>query len=110
MYIDWEGDWFIEFTARCRHLTAENTCGIYEERPKICSDFSWDECEVSTKERAWKYRFDSYPDFLKWLEERRPKSYEKYVRARRQLIRKRQQKARKAAPPTAEPSAAEAGA
>jgi len=61
VYIDWEGDWFIEFATPCDHLTEAKTCGVYEERPKICSEFSWDECEETTQERAWKYRLTSFP-------------------------------------------------
>ena len=89
VYVDWEGDWYLEFRTVCRHLTAARTCGIYDERPKICSDFSWDECEKSSEEPAWKYRFDAWPEFLDWLRARRPKSYEKYERARRKLKKKR---------------------
>ena len=94
MYVDWEGDWFLEFRTTCQHLTASRTCGIYEERPRICSDFSWDECEKSTEEPAWKYRFDTYQNLLDWLQERRPKAYAKYMRSRRKLVDKRRRASR----------------
>ena len=91
VYVDWEGDWFLEFRTTCRHLTPSRTCGIYEERPRICSEFSWDECEKSSDEPAWKYRFETYQELLDWLSKRRPKAYEKYTRARRKLVRKRRE-------------------
>lgn len=28
--------------ARCPHLTADNLCGIYEERPQVCRDYTAD--------------------------------------------------------------------
>jgi Fe-S-cluster containining protein len=90
VYVDWEGDWYLEFKTPCRHLTAAKTCGIYEERPHICSEFSWTECEVTTRERAWKHRFETYDQLLAWMQVQRPKSYRRYVAARRKLVRDRQ--------------------
>jgi uncharacterized protein len=89
VYIDWEGAWFIEFATPCESLTPQGTCGIYEERPKICSDFSWNECERSTKERAWKHRFDTPDELFLWVKERRPRSFERYQKARRRALAKR---------------------
>jgi Fe-S-cluster containining protein len=89
VYVDWEGDWFVEFTTRCDHLTEGATCGVYEERPKICSDFSFEECEVTTKEPAARHRFDTLEQFLAWFRERRPKSYARYAAFRRDLLRGR---------------------
>ncbi len=45
---------------RCRHLTAENLCAIYERRPEICRAYRADElCEriqaPTLEERAAKY-------------------------------------------------------
>ena len=86
VYVDWEGDWFIEFLTVCEHLTDDKTCGIYEERPKICSEFSWNECEKTTGERAWKYHFDKPDQFFAWLEEKQPARFEKYMKGRRKLL------------------------
>lgn len=93
VYIDWEGDWFIEFRTVCEHLTDSKTCGIYEERPKICSEFSWNECERTTGERAWKYHFEQPDAFFKWLEEKQPSRHEKYLKGRRKLVEARREQA-----------------
>jgi Fe-S-cluster containining protein len=37
VYIDWEGDWYLEVQTRCRNLTEARTCGIYVDRPLVCS-------------------------------------------------------------------------
>lgn len=90
VYIDFEGDWFIEFETVCNHLTENSTCGIYEERPQICSDFSWEECEQTTQERAWKYRFTTPEEFWAWHRERRPKAFARYMKGREKLKARRQ--------------------
>ena len=111
VYIDHEGDWFIEFKTRCRHLTTEKTCGIYTERPKICSEFSWNECERTTQDNAYRYRFLDHAELLAWMEQRRPSQYAKYVRKRRELIEKRRKESAKiAATPAASTGPAEAAA
>lgn len=90
VYIDDEDDWFIEFRTQCEHLTEAKSCAIYQDRPKICSEFSWNDCEKNTDERAWKYYFSSYQDLLDWMEKRRPKAYETYMKNRRKLLRQRE--------------------
>jgi Fe-S-cluster containining protein len=89
VYVDWDGDWYIEFQAVCEHLTPERTCGVYSVRPKMCSDFSSDECEITTRERAWKYRFETPDEFFSWFREKRPASFARFLKRRRQLLRKR---------------------
>ncbi|MBW2281788.1 MAG: YkgJ family cysteine cluster protein [Deltaproteobacteria bacterium] len=111
VYIDWEGDWFIEFRTVCEHVTDEKTCGIYEERPKICSDFSWNECERTTRERAWKYHFEKPDQYFDWLREKQPARYDKYTKARRkQLEKRRAQQTEEAEPPAAAEGDVQAGA
>jgi Fe-S-cluster containining protein len=91
VYVDWEGDWYIEFETRCEHLSDHATCAVYENRPGICSEFSWDECEKTTKEAAWKYRFVTQEEFLAWHREKRPKSFARYMKARGKLDEKREE-------------------
>lgn len=95
VYIDWEGCWFIEFSTPCEHLTQRKTCGVYEQRPKICSDFSWNECEVTTAESAWKYRFDTYEELVSWMQKKRPRAWENYAEMRKKLVAKRRSSGRR---------------
>jgi len=37
--------WFLEFPGRCRYLTAEGLCTIYEHRPRVCREHDIEECE-----------------------------------------------------------------
>lgn len=90
VYVDWESDWYIEFKTVCEHLTEQATCGIYRERPQICSEFSWTTCERNTAEDAARYKFESPQQFVDWLQVKRPKSFKRYMKFREVLIEKRQ--------------------
>jgi Fe-S-cluster containining protein len=37
--------WYLVVFTHCKHLQADNRCGIYHTRPKICRDYSTDACE-----------------------------------------------------------------
>jgi len=81
VFVDFEGDWYIKYETRCRNLTGEGLCGIYERRPAICLDFDWRDCENTVKdEPADKWLFESAEQFLSWFEERRPKTFRRYQR------------------------------
>jgi len=40
-----EGDWYIQFSTRCRNLGADNRCTIYDVRPDICRDYEPGNCD-----------------------------------------------------------------
>ncbi|QDS92743.1 Flagellin N-methylase [Roseimaritima multifibrata] len=46
------GDWYLLVHTTCKHLQADNRCGIYETRPQICRDYTTDNCEY---EDDWVY-------------------------------------------------------
>jgi hypothetical protein len=94
VYIDWEGDFYLEFQTLCDNLTPGGTCRIYRERPELCSDFSFEECEKGTGEPAHKARFEKPEEFLAWLERRRPKAFARFVDYRAKLLRERDRRAR----------------
>jgi len=37
--------WYLMVHADCKHLMADNRCGIYETRPRICRNYSTTDCE-----------------------------------------------------------------
>jgi Fe-S-cluster containining protein len=49
-----EETWYLLVHTTCKHLQADNRCGIYETRPQICRDYSTDNCEY---EDTWVYDF-----------------------------------------------------
>ena len=40
-----EETWFLMVHADCRHLMDDLRCGIYQDRPQICRDYTTDNCE-----------------------------------------------------------------
>jgi Fe-S-cluster containining protein len=92
VYIDHDGDWYLEFRTECRHLSPSGTCGIYAERPQICETYSFEECEVTTREPGYRHRFQSYTELLDWLRAKRPRAYERYMRRRREMLKRRRQR------------------
>ena len=44
VYVE-SGTWFLLVTSRCHYLTAEDRCRIYHDRPRVCREYTADECE-----------------------------------------------------------------
>jgi len=47
--------WYLLVHTACRHLQADNRCGIYHTRPSICREYSTDNCEYDDR-----YVYDRY--------------------------------------------------
>jgi Fe-S-cluster containining protein len=40
-----KGTWYLVVMTRCQYLDTQNRCGIYMDRPKICRDYTTENCE-----------------------------------------------------------------
>jgi Fe-S-cluster containining protein len=40
-----DGTWYLLVHTECRHLDADHRCAIYATRPRICRDYSTNNCE-----------------------------------------------------------------
>ena len=47
-----DDDWYLLVHTTCKFLRDDNRCGIYETRPKICRDYTTDNCEYDDQ---WTY-------------------------------------------------------
>lgn len=57
--------WYLLVKTRCQYLSADNRCRIYFNRPKICREYTTDDCEYDdewsftkmfeTPEQIWEY-------------------------------------------------------
>lgn len=52
-----DGDWYISFATNCRHLQPDYRCGIYATRPKICREYSTDNCDYHSGDYNWEHHF-----------------------------------------------------
>ncbi|WP_406701035.1 YkgJ family cysteine cluster protein [Singulisphaera sp. Ch08] len=64
VYVE-KGDWYIVVMSKCKYLAPDNRCRIYLNRPKVCQNYTVDECEYDTDwtfekvfetpEQLWEY-------------------------------------------------------
>jgi uncharacterized protein len=57
--------WYLLVLTRCKYLTKEDRCGIYFNRPRVCHEYSTNNCEYDndwlfeklfeTPEQLWEY-------------------------------------------------------
>jgi len=67
VFVDHEGDWYIEFYARCDGLGRKNQCRIYESRPDICKDYDPSDCVRGNPCEGEKISFTKREEFLEYL-------------------------------------------
>lgn len=67
VYEDWHGHWFVQFDTTCRALTSDQRCGIYEERPQVCREYSIDDCVRHNPEPPERHLFHSPEELEKHL-------------------------------------------
>jgi Fe-S-cluster containining protein len=61
--------WYLGVYARCKHLQADNRCGIYEKRPRICREYSTDSCDYHGGEYDWEVLFTSAEQLERYAEQ-----------------------------------------
>lgn len=85
-----DNEWYIQFATNCRHLQPDYRCGIYETRPKICREYSTDECEYHAGEYEYQHLF-TQPEQLDVFAEEflRRKAARTAERGRRRRLRRR---------------------
>lgn len=64
VYVE-KGTWYLLVMNKCGYLQPDNRCGIYHDRPKICREYTTDNCEYDeewgfdklfeTPEQIWEY-------------------------------------------------------
>ena len=81
--------WYLGVMTRCKNLQADNRCGIYEQRPRICRGYSTDNCDYHGGEYDYEKLFTSGEQLMAY--------------AREKLARKRRKRSRAAAAVAAKP-------
>ena len=62
--------WYIGILNRCKHLQADNRCGIYEIRPRVCRSYSTDNCDYHGGEYDFDVLFTSAEQLRTYAEEK----------------------------------------
>ena len=56
VYVD-KGDWYLNVKNSCKHLKPDNSCGIYHTRPRICRQYSVEDCEITSGDYEHEHHF-----------------------------------------------------
>ena len=62
--------WYIGILNRCKHLQADNRCGIYEIRPRVCRSYSTDNCDFHGGEYDFDVLFTSAEQLREFAEKK----------------------------------------
>jgi uncharacterized protein len=62
--------WYLEVKNKCRYLTKNNLCGIYEKRPLICREHAPSSCEKALKNLDHELSFEDMEEFDRYLRKR----------------------------------------
>ena len=77
-----EDGWYLLVNNACTHLLKDGCCGIYNDRPKICREYTNDFCEFDeSSEDGFDLFFDGYDALLKYVR-RRFKTWSHYAATR----------------------------
>lgn len=68
VYVETDGEWFVEFKTKCGALGEANLCTIYEDRPRLCRDYSNETCPVWGEGTPYRARWEDAPSFAAWLD------------------------------------------
>jgi len=81
-----EDGWYLLVNNSCTHLLEDGRCGIYEDRPLICREYTNDYCEFDEPaENGFELFFEDYAALLKYVK-RRFRTWARYAAGRdRQL-------------------------
>ncbi len=67
VFIDGDGDWFVEFRTPCSGLGKNQLCTTYKERPDVCREYNQDECEKNGEGEYYTEFFRSKEDIMMWM-------------------------------------------
>lgn len=52
-----DGEWYLYVAADCRHLLPDFRCRIYATRPRICREYTTENCDYHSGEYDWERHF-----------------------------------------------------
>ncbi|MBN1788125.1 MAG: YkgJ family cysteine cluster protein [Sedimentisphaerales bacterium] len=52
-----DGDWYLNIENRCKYLSKDHRCKIYDKRPQICRDHKIKDCELTHDEFDYEMYF-----------------------------------------------------
>ena len=65
-----DGDWYINFVTDCRHLQSDHHCNIYNTRPRICRQYTTENCDYHSGDYGWEQHFTCPEHLDEYLRQR----------------------------------------
>jgi Fe-S-cluster containining protein len=81
--------WYLGILTRCKHLQEDNRCGIYKTRPRICRQYSTDNCDYHGGEYDFDVLFTSAEQLREYAEKKLGRSILPRSRKRRRKLKLR---------------------
>lgn len=75
--------WYIGIMSRCKHLLADNRCGIYPTRPQVCREYSTDNCDYHGGEYDFERLFTSAEQLQEYARQKLKSRRKRATTARR---------------------------
>lgn len=62
-----DGDWYINLNNKCKHLTKDNRCLIYNKRPRICRGYRHSTCDFVEGEYDYELHFTDDKQMVEYM-------------------------------------------
>lgn len=76
------GTWHIYIETDCRHLLPDHRCGIYDTRPKICRDYTAENCDYHSGDYGWEHHFTTPAQLTEHMEQQLAAKKRRHVAGR----------------------------
>jgi len=87
-----DGDWYVQFQARCKNLQPDNLCGIYDRRPAICREYEPGDCDYSGGAYGYEHWFTHPEQVAEFYRNKTGKDLRAEVERKRGASGRRRQK------------------
>jgi uncharacterized protein len=74
--------WYVAIASRCKHLRPDNGCAIYDTRPRICREYSTENCDYHGGEYDFEMLFTSAEQLERYAKQKLAEEREKRRRRR----------------------------
>ena len=87
-----DGDWYINIKNKCKHLTKDNKCDIYNKRPRICRGYKHSTCDFVEGEYNYKLHFTDDKQMAEYIKVKFSNNKSEKAKAKRKAKGKKAQK------------------
>jgi len=88
-----EGDWYVQVNRKCKALLPDNRCGIYENRPSICREYTTKGCDWHADEYDYDHLFTEPEQIQRFGKDYLAKKRKRRLAATRKKTVKRRKRA-----------------